>query len=120
MNYTLRKVGFAAFCGLFFIIGCILLVNSFGVEDATPFIGCMFMVISVAAGTRYWLLMTKFETKNYTWYAAQHPECVQGDRVQCASCSSRDIRVRNLMNKTFHRAHLCGKCGATLYYSPEV
>lgn len=57
---------------------------------------------------------------NFGWYKRAFPAMVlQGGRIRCRHCSGTHITVRNLMNRTFGRAHVCNQCGETLYYSPE-
>lgn len=56
----------------------------------------------------------------YAWYRQTFPELIdrQG-KVCCHQCGQSQVRVTNLMNKTYTRAHVCGQCGETLYFSPE-
>lgn len=44
---------------------------------------------------------------------------MKNGNVTCHECSSTKVTIRNLMNRTFTRAHVCAACGKTLYYSPE-
>lgn len=58
---------------------------------------------------------------NHAWYRQQHPTLVdERGRLRCRSCGSNEVQIRNLMNKTYMRAHICGQCGTTLFFSPEV
>lgn len=61
-----------------------------------------------------------FKTYTYAWYAATFPDHVSTRGVRCRHCGSRRISIRNLMQQTFQRAHVCQQCGETLYYSPEA
>lgn len=56
---------------------------------------------------------------SYAWYVATFPECLQRGRLSCRHCQSTSIRVQNLMEHSYTRAHVCAQCGETLYYSPE-
>ena len=61
-----------------------------------------------------------FETQTYDWYSRNHPESVSaGKTVACFKCRSSKINLRNIMNGTYHRAHVCANCGSTLYFSAE-
>jgi hypothetical protein len=67
----------------------------------------------------HFVRVAMLRSKNYEWYKSEHPDLVKGNRVSCYSCHNNRIHVRNLMNKTFTRAHFCTQCGKNLYYSAE-
>lgn len=57
---------------------------------------------------------------DYTWYRATFPEHAHDKgKVSCRHCQNPQIQVRNLMNRSFMRAHICTQCGKSLYFSPE-
>ena len=60
-----------------------------------------------------------FRKMNYEKYITENPQCLINGRISCRHCGGTQIQVRNLMNRTFFREHLCAQCGKTLYYSPE-
>lgn len=63
--------------------------------------------------------LAQLKAMDYQWYAKTYPTCVEGERVKCRSCGSAHSRTERLMGRTFLRRHFCGRCGTTLYYSPE-
>lgn len=57
---------------------------------------------------------------NYAWYRTTFPEHAHASgRVSCRHCGGSSVQARNLMNRTFMRAHVCAQCGTTLYFSAE-
>ncbi len=58
-------------------------------------------------------------TRDHAWYAAKHPELVKSGGVQCPACKGDRIALRNLLQHSYTRAHVCANCGTTLYYSAE-
>jgi hypothetical protein len=60
-----------------------------------------------------------FATYTFAWYQLNFPEHTKGDLVRCCACNSSQVRIKHLYGRTFHRKHFCGKCGETLYYTPE-
>jgi hypothetical protein len=63
--------------------------------------------------------IAKFQRMNFQWYETTYPANVNGPRVTCAYCQGSLVQVRNLLQGTYTRAHICGRCGETLYFSPE-
>lgn len=63
--------------------------------------------------------LAKLRAMDYHWYAKANPACVAGGRVKCRSCGSAHSKTERLMGRTFLRRHFCGRCGTTMYYSPE-
>lgn len=79
-----------------------------------------FVTILVSNVTYFVLQRRLFRTHGYDWYKRTFPSAVlSSGRVSCRHCDSQNVDVRNLFEKTFHRAHLCRRCGKTLYFSPE-
>lgn len=60
------------------------------------------------------------KTFTYAWYSTTFPDHVSPRGVRCRHCGSGKITIRNLMQQTFQRAHVCQQCGETLYFSPEA
>jgi hypothetical protein len=123
MKYTLSKIFTVLFCSVFIGIGLVFMISgvaSGGREWYLAFaFGSFFAAIgSIVMVTRL-RQIRKFETKTYAWYKSAYPENVQGNRVTCNDCGNGRINVRALMNRTFHREHVCTQCGKALYYSPE-
>ncbi|MGM9483988.1 hypothetical protein ACS5PN_22520 [Roseateles sp. NT4] len=57
---------------------------------------------------------------DYAWYRQTFPEAVQAHgRLRCRHCGGERLSLRNLMNHSYTRAHVCEQCGKTLYFSPE-
>ena len=57
---------------------------------------------------------------DYLWYRATFPDHAHDKgKVSCRHCRNPHIQVRNLMNRSFMRVHLCNQCGKSLYFSPE-
>jgi len=64
--------------------------------------------------------LRRFEAQSFAWYKTTYADrCAPNGRVSCKDCGSHQIRVRGLMQHTYTREHFCGRCGTTLYYSPE-
>ncbi|MGO4391402.1 hypothetical protein AB4Z46_08625 [Variovorax sp. M-6] len=79
-----------------------------------------FPIVLLGSIASYFLKRRHFRQYGYAWYSKTFPASVRGGgRVSCRHCGSNHVAVRNLMQRTFHRAHICGQCGETLYYSPE-
>lgn len=58
--------------------------------------------------------------QDYAWYMATYPGKTSRDgRPLCYACNSPRVAVRNVMNHTYMRAHVCSVCGTTLYFSKE-
>ncbi len=91
-------------------------------NESVPYAWWGFIVVGAIAiycfmQVGFWM---RLRNCNYEWYVANNPSCKRSDgRVKCAVCGSNRITVRNLMNRTFTRAHVCVQCGETLYFSPE-
>ena len=98
--------------------------------------GSTIFVLVIAIGIPIWILIwmlkvihnqriqweerrKELRERNFFWYSALHPECTSGKRVLCNVCKSDSVRIRGLMQGTYTREHFCGRCGETLYYSPE-
>lgn len=122
MKYTIKKLFIIIFCSVFMLIGANSMFSVYSSGGAGPayifggmffFVGLFIMVFSVRQ-------LSKFQNMTYEWYKTTNPGNVKGNSVTCDSCGNSKILVRNLMNKTFHRAHFCAQCGKTLYYSPEM
>ncbi|MDB5934053.1 MAG: hypothetical protein JWQ01_1397 [Massilia sp.] len=65
-------------------------------------------------------LQNNWDAHSFEWYRRTFPTQMDGNgRLRCRHCGDGRIRVQNLMNNTFTRAHSCVQCGKTLYYSPE-
>lgn len=80
----------------------------------------IFGLLGVGLGIGSTLYRTSKLKMNHKWYIEKHPDCKLGHgKVKCFSCGGSHITVRNKMNKTYIRAHICVNCGETLYYSPE-
>lgn len=56
---------------------------------------------------------------NFEWYRREFPNLITARGVKCYKCGSDHMVVRNLMQGSYTKAHSCGRCGQTLYYSPE-
>lgn len=57
---------------------------------------------------------------DYLWYRKTFPEHAHANgRVTCRHCGGSSVQPRNLMNRSFMRAHVCTQCGTTLYFSAE-
>ena len=82
--------------------------------------GLFFGVIFAVAGIPNYRRFAMFQRQNFAWYAKTYPSSMVKGRVHCHSCSSDRVHVKNVMQHTYTRAHLCGNCGTTLFYSPEV
>lgn len=123
MNYTFKKIFTVVFTLPFIAYGLYSLFGYLAGDMQDHFItlahGLMFTGIGVAALVYNIRLLNKFQTQTFAWYRASNPACVKGDGVACNACGGHRVHVRNLMRRTFHRAHICGRCGKTLYYSPE-
>ncbi|MBY8964721.1 MULTISPECIES: hypothetical protein [Pseudomonadota] len=88
-------------------------------EGGTWLIGAVFSFIALIAGINAVSLIRKAR-RNYDWYRRQHPEHVdRNGNACCSNCRGKKIAVRNLMRHTYTRAHVCQRCGTTLYYSAE-
>ena len=76
------------------------------------------LVVSAKANR---VALAQWKAHNYAWYCKAFPGNVtaNGD-VTCRHCGGGHVSVKNLMNRTFMRAHACNRCGETLYYSPEL
>lgn len=123
MNYTLSKIVIVLFCSVFIAVGLGFMISevTHGGRGWFPIFafGSFFAAIgSIVMATRL-RQIRKFETMTYAWYKSTFPENVQGNRVTCTACGNSRINVRALMNRTFHREHVCTQCGKALYYSPE-
>jgi hypothetical protein len=106
---------------IFLIVAAGLVAALAGVEVAIESsIVAGFFGIFAANVVFYFLRKDLFRSHSYAWYVAAFPGHVlnQG-QVSCRHCGGRRLSIRNLMNHTFHRAHVCNQCGKTLYYSPE-
>jgi len=114
---------------VFLSIGLLLLIVALTQQEARGvglFFGLFFSGIAYAAirsvrtDAKFQIArFTAFEEKTFDWYRNQYPKNVQPDGVTCWNCGSRNIKVRGLQDRTYHREHACGRCGQTLYYSPE-
>jgi hypothetical protein len=62
-----------------------------------------------------------FRMHSHSWYREAFPGSVRNGsgRILCRHCECPNIGVRNLLEQTYHRAHVCNQCGETLYYSAE-
>lgn len=124
MNYTAKKIFILLFTLPFIAIGLYSLhgyVNGDMQEDFFPLIhGLMFSGIGATVLVYNIRLLTKFQTQTFAWYQAHNPACVTNEGVACNACGGKRVHVRNLMKRTFHRAHVCVRCGKTLYFSPEI
>lgn len=76
---------------------------------------CIFSIVVAMYLARRW----RFRKYNYDWYARTYPNLITRHGVKCFKCDSERLVVRNLLQQTFTKAHSCGRCGQTLYYSPE-
>jgi predicted membrane protein len=122
MNYLFRRIFIVAFCGLFVVIGAASLLYMLWHLQFTAFgvlFGAGFFFIGLYIMITQLRQLSRFETMTYTWYKNTHPEQVKGNKVSCFSCGNSHVKVRHLMNQTFHREHFCPQCGTALYYSPE-
>lgn len=58
---------------------------------------------------------------DYEWYRKTFPEhALEKGRVSCRHCHGHSVHAKNLMNRSYTRAHVCNQCGKSLYFSPEV
>lgn len=141
-NYKSQRIGVVVFTSAFIIIGTaavlygIIAFISFwmkhdelqqlGVGGASSMgallpiaVGGIFIFSGMSIMRNKLRQLRLFETKTYSEYIKLNPQQIRNGRVACNRCQSSDVRTKALMNKTYHREHYCGLCGATLYYSPE-
>lgn len=123
MKYLFSKIFTVLLCSVFIGVGLTFMIVSVrsGGRDwfkAFGFGGIFALIGSIVMVTRLRQIQ-KFQTMTYAWYKSTYPENVQGNRVTCYECGNSRINVRALMNRTFHREHVCTQCGKALYYSPE-
>lgn len=62
----------------------------------------------------YW-----FNIYTYEHYAADHPDCITKQRVLCSKCRGSSIYVSRIGEspQALLYAHICRRCGTTLYHS---
>lgn len=105
----------------FFLIGIIFLLGIL-IGRVDTFSVLFGVIATIGGGVGIYGALKQFKRLNrdYNWYKAQHPACVQRSRTTCHKCGGSRIGVRNLMGGTYMRAHICNDCGTTLYYSKET
>jgi hypothetical protein len=74
----------------------------------------------VRASRRHVRWVSDMRARDFAWFKATHPASVTRDGVICTKCSSTKIHVRGVMNQSYMRAHVCTRCGETLYFSSET
>lgn len=106
------------FVALFFALELVSMV--FGVnpvEFLVPALVLTFVMVIVSYSV---FRQARYRRYSFAWYRATFPNMIRGEgRVRCRHCGGNHISVRNLMRRTFTRAHVCNQCGETLYYSAE-
>jgi hypothetical protein len=111
MRYSTMKV-------MIVIVTVVLMLVGFLVSGNGAF-GIAFATFALLLGGFNYRRVRRFERLNFAAYRTAHPDLVQGDRVSCSACGHDRILVRSLLQNTSTRAHVCARCGHTLYYSPE-
>jgi hypothetical protein len=81
----------------------------------------IFMVACIGNGlTVYLRRQAVWKAHDFTWYRNAFPSHAHAHgEVSCRHCGSRKVRVRNMMEHTYMKAHECVQCGKALYFSPE-
>lgn len=110
-------IGLVSAAAIWFIAVTIAVLSGVAPDAAAvgAFIG---LIVAVILFWNVWQ-RKQFRKYGYAWYAGSFPQHISERGVRCRHCGSWKVTVRNLMNQTFHRAHVCTQCGRTLYYSPE-
>ncbi len=123
MKYFLSKLFIILFCSIFIAIGAGFTLSSLASRHHDGLFGIPFGLFFIGIGSVIMVTrlrqISKFEKMTYQWYKSTYPGNVQGNRVTCYECGNNRINVRALLNRTFHREHVCTQCGKALYYSPE-
>lgn len=108
--YWSAGAAFAATAALMYIL----------VPDGDPWFVAGMAAAALFVVTRWILLDRHFGRYTYAWYRKTFPANSRTEGgVSCRHCGGTHITVRNLMQRTFTRAHVCAQCGASLYFSPE-
>jgi len=87
---------------------------------AIPALPVLIVNCFILAGRQARLQRAIWASHDYPWYRATFPgHAHDKGKVSCRHCRNPHIQVRNLMNRSFMRVHLCNQCGKSLYFSPE-
>lgn len=82
-------------------------------------LGAFFGVFGLFVGGHAISVIRKVQ-RDYDWYRSRFPSHVDSrGNVRCNKCDGKRVLVRNLLRQTFTRAHICERCGRTLFYSAE-
>lgn len=127
MNYFASKL-FYVFMGVVFIFtglfGALLAISPAAKGESIEYFGLTMAFLWIGIGTYHaikaYRRVNDFQKMTYDAYKAKHPEAMRGSRPTCFKCKGDRVFVRNIMQHTYHRAHVCGDCGTTLYYSREL
>lgn len=74
----------------------------------------------VRASRRHVRWVSEMRARDFEWFKSTHPQKVTRDGVICPKCASTKSHVRGVMNQSYMRAHVCMRCGETLYFSRET
>jgi hypothetical protein len=109
--------GPAALFGLTLSVKFALELASMAAVIAVPVMIVNCFIVIGRQSSRQRAIWTKHD---YSWYRSTFPgHAHDKGKVSCRHCQNPHIQVRNLMNRSFMRAHLCNQCGKSLYFSPE-
>jgi len=95
--------------------GYVLVAGTFLILVSVASVGAVGYIFATARRR-----VREMKTRDYNWYKQQYPAAFKDGRPTCYSCGGKSVVVKNLMQRTFMREHLCVDCGTTLFYSSEA